>query len=657
MSNNTREISTTPKITHSSFSNLVDWLNAQGVKDYIVNQPMTVEASKDVTGIRWHFSNTGKLVCASGAVLTGFQPAKAYSFQIVDCALADVPTIVGIEHVTPQMFYSSGDASWSDSINKAIASLPSGNVRGKVFLKGGSYSCLDTIDMYKRNVWLCGAGGLSAYLDFTGMAATKDGITCKNTGVNLYERVNVKLTDLGFGRDDSTVSGNAVTGAAIVFSKIAYFDVVNCYIQKFKYGVIVNACIHGSIKRNELAQQTFSCIWLTNGPDYDGASTKSLTNQLEIQMNQFNTPVADGTFHIVDDGGVNHSIKDNNFNGGGTQLRCANVQDADISCNEFEKTSGTDPIIHFAYATQKDNNHYFANQSINWDTNSVTSQTTQDYEIVIDSLVSSIIETCGFTARVAVASIGILGSDVYLNDIKLKTIAVSIKGSQPLFDATQFATYGKFFDLTALTAYTIGNQSFSGGGSRTVPVNSMLNIEKFSNLYVCNEDGSNGEVVRVTGVTASEFTAVFVSNKSGDLYVHELPNQLRIKEFTPVLEGGTTAGTWLSLGSAGYYWQEKNEIKFKGTLYGTLIGAAGDLRISGLAINPFSITNLSTMVPIGSWQGFTLTTGYTFLSGFISGSSPKINLRQSGSAKTANGVGAALITGDIFMTFEGSYLI
>src|SRR4028119_127958 len=75
-------------------------------------------------------------------------------------------------------------------------------------------------------------------------------------------------------------------------------------------------------------------VWLVNGPRLEPSSSGGFTNRITIRECQFN---ACGQYSIVDDGGVDHVIRDNNYNYATTaHLRAAGCTKLLVEGGEWE---------------------------------------------------------------------------------------------------------------------------------------------------------------------------------------------------------------------------------------------------------------------------------------------------------------------------------
>ena len=85
----------------------------------------------------------------------------------------------------------------------------------------------------------------------------------------------------------------------------------DCVIDGWKCGVVMDQSEIITVANCDIAACITAGIWLVNGPDLNPAAGGSYTNRITIRECQFN---GCGQYSILDDGGVDHVIRDNNYN-------------------------------------------------------------------------------------------------------------------------------------------------------------------------------------------------------------------------------------------------------------------------------------------------------------------------------------------------------
>jgi len=236
------------------------------------------------------------------------------------------------DFVSVKDFGAVGNGSTDDTVAIQAAI----NIGGDIYFPAGLYKVSSTLAM-KINTTLRGAGKRTSTMLFTG---TGDGIKMSSP-INSSTPVNTKIVDVGLVCTNLSNVGGAYVdvGGSMVF-------VEHCYFQGFKYGVIFDQTEIAAISRCVFNPQISAAIWLCNFADHTPSAQPYFTNRITIDNNQFNQTTG---YCIVDDGGIIHSIIDNNFNGGIQAVRFAGAQPVVFSRNECEVATG--PCISFQTTT------------------------------------------------------------------------------------------------------------------------------------------------------------------------------------------------------------------------------------------------------------------------------------------------------------------
>jgi len=201
---------------------------------------------------------------------------------------------------------------------------------GTGFLPPGTYKTTAPLLIYKSTT-LRGAG---YHISFIHTAHSGDAVQ-STWPVNASTAVWIRVEHLGF-------TSTASTGAAFVDRGGSLVDVYAVWVSGHAYGVIFDQTEIATIDASIFDGQSITGVWLVNGPDHDATATNyNWTNRITVSRNQFNTVTTAGHYNMVDDGGVAHTICNNNFNGGLQNLRVCGSEGATISGNEFESSSST----------------------------------------------------------------------------------------------------------------------------------------------------------------------------------------------------------------------------------------------------------------------------------------------------------------------------
>jgi hypothetical protein len=223
-------------------------------------------------------------------------------------------------------FGAIGDGRADDSaaIQAALDAAPI------VFLPTGTYSIRETTLRLRRGQMLFGASYSTSNIMYTG---TGTAILYDNGDRNASGEGAVSLHDF-YVQTENTMNTGA--GIAIIAGGLAGFTVDRVYVRgPFKYGVIFDQArdshLIGAIVATN-GQQPGANVWITNGDEYTPGMSTGFSNGIVLRNNQFNAAAVG----VMDDGGANHVIENNNFNGNMIPLRIAGVSSPRIVGNTFE---------------------------------------------------------------------------------------------------------------------------------------------------------------------------------------------------------------------------------------------------------------------------------------------------------------------------------
>lgn len=212
---------------------------------------------------------------------------------------------------------------------------------GCVCLPAGTYQVNGTIQLRKK-VTLEGAGQRGSILRHT---ATGN-INCLESlwDINSSTPVHIAVRALGIVNDN----GANNTGAGIYERGGSYVAFEDLLVEGFRYGIVLNQTELADIDLCTIQLQSLASIWLVNGVDITPTAAPGYTNRISItrcQLNGAYDGVGEG-YCILDDGGVSHSFRDNNYNGSWTQIRAAGVANLMVSGGEFEGAGNV--IVHLS---------------------------------------------------------------------------------------------------------------------------------------------------------------------------------------------------------------------------------------------------------------------------------------------------------------------
>jgi hypothetical protein len=523
-------------------------------------------------------------------------------------------------------FGATGDGTTDDTIaiQDALTYANSLSAGATVYLPLGTYKCTAQLNIYPKTI-LQGAGKTTSILTFN-----HTGVGIKSTSpLNSSTAVYISLRDLKITNTNvSNVNGGYVDVGG------SFITIDNIVVEGFKYGIIFDQTEVSSITNCAITPTIANGagIWLANG-NYTGGANIGFTNRITITANQFNS-VSTALANILDDGGANHSIRDNNFNASQKGIRAAGVSSLVVSGNESE--GHIDEDIYLADTTS--NNVYVG--------------PCQAPQISGNTLISGSgganirVENCdngsivnNFFGQAAAAITFVNGAANYSRGIIIEGNTKLILFVAP---AVLPGTYISGFASTIanqIIRQTPASYSTTGlsAGTVTVTPAQMEFIYPGTQLVVQNNDGTNFEIVTVTSTTATTFTATFASNKAANflLYGQNPSNQIQ-GTWTPTLYGFTTAGTNTYTTQTGRYYKQGNLV----TLQATVVISAVDASMSGALLvgNLPYIPNSTFFTGSVLFSGFTLAAGYSQIICSSSANTNGISLAKCGSAVTLDNV-------------------
>ena len=471
---------------------------------------------------------------------------------------------------------------------------------GCVVVPAGNFKCSSSVTIPKNTV-LSGLSRATSKLTYTGT-----GDFLKSTSaINSSTAANIQVRSL------SIVCSNASnTGGGFVDLCGTFVDVFDCYITGFKHQVIFDQTEIATIDKCWLIANIAggSNIWLVNGPDRVVGVLPYFTNRITITRNELNA-AATATANIIDDGGINHSIRDNNFNAGLIGLRAAGVSALVVSGNESEAHGDCD--IYLADTT-----------------NSGTSVTPCKAPDICGNTLVSIV-----TANVKVQNC--VGGSIRSNEFGQATAGISllsgafnrasgiiIEGNTKLVNGT-YRTAGVFVDgfsgpiaaqVIRQGACTYVAASQGAGGTFTVTPATMEFIYPGTKLFAANDNGTLSELITVTSVTGTTFTAVFSSAKSANYTLVGVGVSAPTSgTFTPVVVGTGTAGTGTYTTQQGFYTRVGNCVYFTINLVWTAHTGTTNMYVSGLPFTPIS----SVTSPVACYPTNIALTAGNYMVGYV----------------------------------------
>jgi len=268
------------------------------------------------------------------------------------------------------------------------------------------------------------------------------------------------------------------------------------------------------IQINSITETTFTTSFTTTkSANFVIGARPGFTNQIEISGCQFNGTTL--ISFIIDDGGGPRYIAYNNFNAGSVQYRAASVGGLGFYNNSFEGASSQLIYLGSIGSTGRNNGFTFG------------------FTILSNTFVGAIVQN-----YLDQCQNGIIKGNVY---IQYSLCGISLDNPNFAIDVeitnNNIVTYGQgitllplFLDSQLTTVVAQGNVkqgaqtnvplALAATGVQTITPSTMQFITVGKNLQCRNVDGSNLEVVTVTAVAATTFTATFASTKTAKFLVN-----------------------------------------------------------------------------------------------------------------------------------------
>jgi len=222
----------------------------------------------------------------------------------------------------------------------AITACAGGTLRfpSGVFNFGSTIVLANSTIYYGASADQIGSSGTR--LVFTG---TGDALQINNP-INSFTAADIVIRDLSI---ISSPGAGGVGNGVIADTGSSFLTILNVNIQfqtSGMVGVLMDQTEQAIIEKSNIITATAGtaghpsmCVWLVNGTEHNGAASSGFTNRITIRDSQIGSPAATANIiGVADDGGASHVFRDNNFNGGDSQLRIASANDVTVSGTEFE---------------------------------------------------------------------------------------------------------------------------------------------------------------------------------------------------------------------------------------------------------------------------------------------------------------------------------
>lgn len=583
----------------------------------------------------------------AACLLVLMQPASAASSGIVEKLF--VQKAVGAtprtqaEKLGDVVHVKDFGAVCDDVVDDTAAFQRALNHGGLVQVSGGTCKITAPLNIYTKTT-LSGAGRKKSTLHFTNAG---DGIR-STWPINASTGVWITVRDIGL----INTSGSN-TGGGFVDVGGTYVDITNVSVSGWKYQVIFDQTEIATLDASELVAGSGAVgLWLVNGADHTPGAKQIFTNRITVSRTQFNA-AAGALSNIQDDGGGNHSFRDNNFNAGLYGVRVSGVYGLVISGNEFEGHTGSD--IYFADTTVAGD---YVGPTVAFDVsgNEIISGS-GGQNIMIQNAANGKITANHFGQ--AVAAINFSGGNANRATgivIEANSKILSGVGITPgVFVSGFSSSIRKNIIRQVAVTYSVAPAT---AGQVVITPATMESITVGTRLNAVNPDGTNGEDIFVTATTATTFTTVLTKSKTGNFHIYGATANDNVEgKWTPTL-GAAVNGTHTYSVQAGQYFRQGNKVHVKGTITISAKDAAmtGDLRIIGMPFTSENVPNGNAIVHVSLFDGFTLLGGRTQIGGIIAPNSSVIELRKYGSGTTLTPAQASDIPGaTVSLLFDAVY--
>lgn len=515
------------------------------------------------------------LSASSGSSVIGFLPAgTGAAATTVQAKLRESVSVVD--------FGASTGATAAANVTAFQAALNYANsINGcKVVVPKGTYLLNAALLIYK-NTTLVGEGRTNTTLSFSHAG---DGIQ-STWPINSSTAVNIVLRDINI-----ECTNGANTGGGFADVGGTFLELTNVRLKGWKYNTILDQSEIVQIDNCDFESWLNAGIWMVNGPAHTVGANFTFTNRISVTRCQFNA--GNIGYCIADDGGGNHYIVGNNFNGGNIQYAGCAVGSLTFQNNECEGGFSTLAPIQIGRATIG-GTVVTGCQAFNISDNGIGGS---DYCIYLfDAHNGSIENNQVFNYSTAAfafdpAQVGnISGVSVRSNN---KLISVAGRTYFPFFPLSQALEWNKQGDINQLEQYYVAS-ALAATGSQVITLNWIDGIAPGSVLLASNADGTNSEKVRVTATSGFTFTATFTSTKSANWVVRVVS-----QGWLPVMSGSSTntPESWTYTTQQASYQLIGNRVYFDASVVWTAAGGTGQLKMT----LPVAALNVSGKFPVFS---------------------------------------------------------
>lgn len=500
---------------------------------------------------------------SSGASLVGYLPAGAGAVATTVQETLKKRFIIADDFISTSNAAGANVTGWANLVTY-VNTLPNG---AHIQASRGVYNFNGPIAAPK-NCMIVGEGRVSTSFLFSNAG---DGIQ-STWPINSSTAVNIAIRDINI-----ECTNGANTGGGFADVGGTFLELTNVRMKGWKYNTILDQSELVRIDNCDFESWITAGLWIVNGAEHTVGANGGYTNQINITRCQFNTSVGAGFgYAIADDGGANHYIVGNNFNGGNYQIWAAGVGGLTILNNEFEAgTNAGGPIQLSATksgggATTPVTGFGIYENTCQWGSYNIYLWACHDGEIKKNNFLQYTTAAIDYDFTVTGRVSGVAISN------NTKVLVGGGKTYFPFFAASRYQFFQTQGKVDQLEQYYVVS-ALAATGSQVITLLGIDGIAPGAVLLCTNADGTASEQVRVTAVSGLTFTATFASTKTANWTVRVLS-----QGWLPTMRGASTdtPGSWAYTTQQASFQQIGNRVYFDASVVWTAAGGTGQLQMS-----------------------------------------------------------------------------
>jgi hypothetical protein len=195
---------------------------------------------------------------------------------------------------------------------------------GTLFVPQGIYKITQALPL-PRAVDITGEGMVNSRLQFVGNTHGITMIHPINSSTQSFSRIDgLRIAGPGAGS----------TGFGVYDQGGTEWMIRDCFVSGWNCALVMDQSEIITVANCDFDSCIKAGVWLVNGPDLNPSAAGGFTNRITIRECQFN---GCGQYSILDDGGVDHVIRDNNYNYATVaHLRASGVTNLLVQGGEWE---------------------------------------------------------------------------------------------------------------------------------------------------------------------------------------------------------------------------------------------------------------------------------------------------------------------------------